>query len=551
MIARVPSEAAPLEEASAPSWREQLPRQRTLDDLGNAARLCEHFGDGFVRCLNVDARKCEWIVWLSNRERWVRAEEANALLHAAATELHARIKAEMDLYAPAPEPIPEDLDLSTPEGKERLSASTQAKDLRKAWRKFWKRSRNIGMQTTARGQLRALGGIWLPESALDDPDRTAHLLAFADGVYDLRTGQRIRNAPEHFITRYASVAADPTMPTPAWDETLRNLASTVEPDRRLVLDPARLTFVERAVGISAFGNPARHVFVLDGPSATVKSTLAGALQHVLGALGCGLPTQVLCATGRTSGEAPTPFTAALHGRRFAFSQEATGNQVWNAGVLKALTSGERFPARGLYGNPFDFVNTADLWLTTNEKPRIPDADAACLARISVFPCDGPIFPRPADFDPENPKHRMRDATYEVRLRAEAPGIAARILAYAQDAHAHGLELPPCEAVNAARLEYLEESRTQVERFLDDTLEPGGPDERLLCPAVYERFVQWYRRNCRNAHEVPPQEAVNREIGGIFRNHARAGGTFAEVQPAKRTRDDDGGFSRRWGGLRWK
>lgn len=534
-------------ETPGSDWRARLPKEHTRDDLGNAARLRDHFGLDWIRCLNVDARRCEWIVWLPDRERWVRGEEANALLHAASSELHVRIKYEMDLYATAPQQA----DPNPRDARQNSEDVEKAKAQRGAWHAFWRRSRNVSMQGAARSQLRALPGVWLPESALDDPLRTAHLLAFADGVYDLRSGQRIRNAPEYFITRYAPVAVDPTMPTPAWDETLRNLASTVEEDGRLVLDPERLAFVERAIGISAFGHPARHVFVLDGPTGTVKSTLAGALQHTLGTLGCGIPTQVLCASASSGGEAPTPFTAALHGRRFAFSQEATGNQVWNAGILKGLTSGERFPARGLYGNPFEFVNTADVWLTTNEKPRVPDADAACLARISVFPCDGPIFPRPADYDPANPKHRMRDATYESRLWAEAPGIAARTLAYAVDAHAHGLELPPCRAVEAARLEYREDSRSQVERFLDEEIAPAGPEASLSCPEVYSRFVDWYRRNCCNGHEVPPQESVTREIGSLFRHQARAGGPFAHVPAAKRTREADGGFGRRWPRIGWR
>ena len=98
-----------------------------------------------------------------------------------------------------------------------------------------------------------------------------------------------------YLTRYAAVHVDPCLPTPLWDETLANLCSTVRDDRALDLDEERLRFVRGALGISVFGNAARHVFVFDGPSGTVKSTFAGAVQYVLGDVACALPTSVLCA----------------------------------------------------------------------------------------------------------------------------------------------------------------------------------------------------------------------------------------------------------------
>ena len=183
------------------------------------------------------------------------------------------------------------------------------------------------------------------------------------------------------------------------------MASYLDGSGTFLLDVERLEFIEVAIGISAFGNSARHVFVLDGPSGTVKSTMTGALQHCLGEIATGIPTSVLCAAAASSGEGPAPYTASLHGRRFAFSQEATQKQVWNTGALKALTSGEMVPARGLYGNPFNFVNLADIWLTTNANRHnrhkgngvsLGDAGPLCRRRARRT---GPWTPREGRHDP--------------------------------------------------------------------------------------------------------------------------------------------------------
>ena len=527
----------------------EVPAAHTLDDLGNAESLKDSFPGGGIRCTSVDAKKAEFLVWDAGRERWVRGPDALAGVTAAASELHARIQREMEAHAPEPNPLPQGLDSTSEQGRATHEAYKRAVKRRAAYRDFLNKARNVGRQGTAVTQIRTVSGVYVAESELDHPDRTSHLFGTARGVYDLTTGQRITNDPTLFVTRHAPFEPDFNMPTPLWDRTLENLASVVAQDGVETIDHGRLDYLKVALGLALYGNPARYVHVLDGPTSTVKSTMQAAVQAAVGDLGTTLPASVLCDASRAGGEGPMPFTASLAGRRLAFTQEVSGRQVFNAGLLKSLTGGEAMPARGLYGAPFSFRNQADIWITTNEKPHIRDSDSALQARIQVFPCDGPMFPRAADYDSANPKHRVRDPLFDAKLRAELPGILAKLITYAHVAHQRGMELPPCAAVAEARREYEREVSSPLERFAETMLMPGSPDDALTTKEVYQRYVEGLQGQGVAEDAIPPQDPVTRELGKLFRAHVREGKRFSTVEEAKRGREGSE-YVRRWHGLRW-
>ena len=123
-------------------------------------------------------------------------------------------------------------------------------------------------------------------------------------------------------------------------------------------------------------------------------------------------------------------------------------------LVKGLTSGDKFTARYLYGEYFDFVPELKLWMATNFRPRVNVDDPAIWRRIHLIPFDVVI--------PEED----RDGDLPQKLRDEFPGILNWAIQGAVEWNQNGLNPP--SAVLAATNEYKAELDT-FSRFVADVI----------------------------------------------------------------------------------
>jgi putative DNA primase/helicase len=267
-----------------------------------------------------------------------------------------------------------------------------------------------------------------------DADRA--VLNVNNGILDLRTGATTRHDPTRRMSKLAPVKYDAAEACPTW---LAFLERIFKGDQELI------EFVQVAAGYSLTGDTeAQAFFIAYGSGANGKSTFLNAMHEILGDYAMQTPADTLMQKSSINGGSASPDLARLPGARFVVAVEAdTGRKLAEA-TIKMLTGGDKIAARRLHQDFFEFVPVGKIWLATNAKPEISGMDEGIWRRVKMIPFNVTI---PAD---------ERDTKLPEKLRAEYPGILAWAVQGAMRWNDER-RLPNCAAVEAATLEYREDS----------------------------------------------------------------------------------------------
>jgi len=330
-----------------------------------------------------------------------------------------------------------------------------------------------------------------------DSAETDYLLNVENGTLDLRTGELRRHNPADAITKLAPVELIPGARSSVWDAFLE----------QQVPDAETRAFLARAAGYTLTANTGEEVlFLVHGPTAAGKSTLAEALKSMLGdyALTCGFETFL-----RRRGDAGVrDDLARLAGARMILASEPGEGRALDEAVLKSMTGGDTVSARHLYQRHFEFQPAAKLWLLTNHRPRANAQDDAVWRRVMLVP-----FERTVPVD-------ERDPTVKARLMHD-PDVRRAILAWAV---AGCLEwqrtgLKPPAAVVAATLNYRDENDS-VGKFLAD--EFSTPPRSVSPRELRDRYTKWCEAN--GERPLPPNQ-----LGAALRQHGLVDGKSGSVR----------------------
>jgi len=270
-------------------------------------------------------------------------------------------------------------------------------------------------------------------------DRNAWLLNVENGTLDLHTGQLRPHDRKDLITKLAPVEFRVDATHPTLSKFLQTLDARSEGMAQLLA---------RSFGACLTGDASTDtLFLLQGDGGSGKTTLTEAVSALLGDYSVKLPFESFCQSkhGRSPGSA-SPDLVRLRGSRMAYASEGDVSARLDAGMVKALTGGEPFVARALYGNPITFPQTWKLWLVSNHDPRVDCNDTGMWRRImKLHFCEIPA----ADRDPAV----KRDLT-------EDPDARSALLAWAvsgcldwQKRGGGSKGLAPTADVNHAAVEY--------------------------------------------------------------------------------------------------
>ena len=306
----------------------------------------------------------------------------------------------------------------------------------------------------------------------DQLDQYPHLLATPLGIIDLRTGDP-NPYPSHEVKRLNITRATRVAPWP-FDRECPTFMSCLE--RWTEGKPELKDFLQVAVGYTLTAEIGAEVmFFVYGPTRTGKSKLITAIQYALGDLATSINPDVLMRGRNRAGQAD-PDIAKLPGKRMAVTIETEDNQRLAEAKVKSLIGGDILSTRALYGNPFDFVNRAKIWLASNHKPEF-SGNQAIWERLIVIPFENTI------------PFEDRDQYLTEKLQGEAPGILAWAIEGARRFYVEGLK-PPKVCLTAAR-EYREEMDS-VERWIGERCETD-PDYR----EPYADLRRDYEEFCRD------------------------------------------------------
>lgn len=413
----------------------RLPR---LSDQGVAEVFERNYGDQFV--WNVE-KKC----WLRHHGGVFRATGADELA------LQAMLESMRAIAAKVKERAEDDPYRKAAEGFCLKGATID-------------RANNARRVATTRPRLRTNN---------DEFDTHPTLLAAANGVVDLKTGELLPHDPALRFSVGTPVAYDPSANAPRFERFLREVL--VDEDYRY--DPELAEWVWRWVGYCTTGLTSEELLAIWlGTARNGKGALWEAITAALGrevATTAAMDTFLRWRGGRDGG-APRPDIIALDKARIVSASEANKAAALDQATLKALSGGDPISGRTLYAKTITFTPQFKLNFQTNDALRINSADLAVVERLRVIP-----FYRFFDRD-------ERDETLKETLREEAPGILAFLVrgarAYLKDG------LGTCAAVEEATARYVEE-HTPLDRWVKECVTLGEGETE---PAeLWESYAAWH------------------------------------------------------------
>ena len=399
---------------------------------GNAQRVALMFRDR-LRWAH-DAQK--WLIW--NDGHWSITEEA-VLLSDLAQRLPASIYAEGSR-------------VSHPD----------------AMRHFPDWARKTGDPVALRKTLDIVRGRLEHRASLTEFDADAYLLGFDSGrqVADLRSG---RTRPAQQGDRVTRSCAVPALGDPAraarWVRFLDEVTCN---------DPELRSWLRAWLGYCLTGSTSEQAFgFFFGGGANGKSVLAEVMLTLLGTYAATIRSAALCSSDHLNAAAPTPDLARLDGVRLLLSPEAEEGTRFAESQLKALTAGDTFPVRELYGQPRDFVPRMKLVITGNHRPAVSGQDAGIWRRVRLVPFR-------ASFE-----GAARDPHLKARLLEEGPHILAWLVEAAGEFLRSGL--PPCRVIEDATDDYRDD-HDPLGDFLNDRCLQGGETASSDVFRVYQAWA---------------------------------------------------------------
>lgn len=315
----------------------------------------------------------------------------------------------------------------------------------------------------------------------DELDKHPFMLACANGVVNLRTGEMAPGRPDEYLLKASPVEWQGIdAPCPAWEKALMQILHDNKP---------LFHFLQRAFGYAMIGQVIQSVImVLAGQGRNGKSLIVNTIGDVMGPLAGAIRAEMLLDQGRVANSAgPTPDIMALRGLRMAFASESDQGSRFSPSRVKWLTGNDRLTGR----NPHDkyetqFSPTHTLFLLTNNEPAAPPDDFAFWERVFMVPFEVSFVDR----EPKAENERRSDPLLASKLREEYPGILAWLvrgcLYYQRDG------LNPPSIVTKATDEY-KASLDSVSDFEEACL-VAEEDTTTGATLIYEVFRQWWEEN---------------------------------------------------------
>jgi P4 family phage/plasmid primase-like protien len=297
---------------------------------------------------------------------------------------------------------------------------------------------------------------------LNTPDDTVSLRLAERGRIELRP-----HRPEDYLTKIT--AASPKGSCRRWLQFLNEITTPPggQPDKELQ------RFLQRMAGYCLTGSiQEEKLFFLYGTGANGKSVFVNTLAGVLGdyAKTSSAETFMESYTDRH----PTEL-AYLRGARLVTVTELEAGRRWSEAKIKALTGGDKIPARFMRQDFFEFVPEFKLLFSGNNKPSLRSVNEAIRRRLVLIPFLATI---PA---------ANRDPELIEKLKDEWGGILRWAVEGCAEWQRHGLNAPAvvCEATE----DYLTSEDT-----LSLWIEQECVMDEKVSAAVAELYESW-RRFC--------------------------------------------------------
>lgn len=417
---------------------EEKMRAYTFDDMGNAERFVDLFGENVRYCYT----EKKWYFY--NSMRW-SVDNLGVILRMADKCVEA-MKAEAKLYLQADE--------------------ESGGDMAKAFEKHMKSSRSNKSKKAMLSEVEHHIPI-LPIQM----DRYKMALNTPSGIINLKNGEVRAHNAEYYFTKITSVECSQTADCPRWLAFLDDIFAS---------DKDLIRYIQKAVGYSLTGSTAEQcAFFLYGTGRNGKSTFIDVIRDVFGDYAANIQPETIMVKSSQS-NAINSDIARLKGARLVTSVEPNEGVRLNEGLLKQLTGDDTVTARKLYSEEFEFKPEFKLWMATNHKPIIRGTDTGIWRRIHMIP-----------FNVQIPEDKV-DKNLTHKLKAEMTGIFKWCIDGCLMWQREGLQMPV--AVLKSVREYRREMDV-ISAFIEDKCTLEGTVQASMLYAAYASWADSNNEYC--------------------------------------------------------
>ena len=195
------------------------------------------------------------------------------------------------------------------------------------------------------------------------------------------------------------------------------------------------------------------------------------------------------------------------GKRLCAFSEIAKTETLNIRVLKLLSGGDDFPARGLYSNDMEDIKpTHTIVMQCNELPHIPGHDNATWNRVRVIdyqskfviPKDLKKFPVPESEEEQFELKRFNaDLGLERKLPDLAPGMLWYLFERYKSVKIRGLTEPEIVTESTSKYRqtndmYMRFEQEKIVKDSDSSEEASEEPNFLPFTELFNEFTDWYR-----------------------------------------------------------
>lgn len=241
-----------------------------------------------------------------------------------------------------------------------------------------------------------------------------NIIAFSNGLYDLRNGTFQPFTPDVIITNRIPWPYNPAAYDALLDHTLDRLACSDAEVRALL---------EEMVGYCLYRrNELGKAFILIGDKSNGKSTFLHVVKSMLG------DQNIASLDLKELGDRFK--TAELFGKLANIGDDIGDEFIANASVFKKLVTGDRVNVERKGQDPFEFNNYSKFLFSANSIPRIKDKTGAVQRRLVIVPFDAKFTVNDPDFRPYIKDELCEQAPMEYLILLGLQGLK-RVLTNAQ------------------------------------------------------------------------------------------------------------------------
>jgi len=327
-----------------------------------------------------------------------------------------------------------------------------------------------------------------PQNALrivgDEIDRMPWLLACANGVINLKTGDLEAGRPEDYLlkacpTEWKGVEESCEL----WERILTEIFGG---------DQELIDYLQRLFGYGVTGLTREAILpIFHGIGRNGKTLITETIAHVLGPdLARPINGEMLLAQGHARNPgAPSPDIMSLRGARIVFASETDQNRAFSLARVKLLSGGDTLVGRSPHDKfEITFRPSHLLILSTNHVPHAASNDFAFFERVHLVPFKLSFVDR----EPQNANERRADPQLGDKLKAEASGILAWLVRGCIQWQEMGL-CPPEEVRAATRT--FQRNEDLLADFIEESCFVNN-DSSTCVPAaeLYDAYSEWHREN---------------------------------------------------------